>query len=146
MKRRCSACSADSLAEERVVEHACGLMDARSAFADGCPKCNQSTAEGTFEAVETITRCTECGHWQAPPTASPEGMSRPVNVAFPDLPELGQSLTWLPSRLVPESERRQQLLSSALVVVVLLSGITGALVASPLLESGPATAAADDPS
>lgn len=145
MKEVCSACSADSLAEEWVVEHACGLMDSRSGFEDGCPKCNRSTAEGTFEAVETIARCGECGHWQAPPTSATGGMSRPANVSFPDLPQLGQSLTWLPSWLVPKSERRQQLLSSAIVVMVLVSGITGALVASPLLEATPADAAATDP-
>jgi uncharacterized OB-fold protein len=141
----CSACSADSLAEEQVVEHGCGLMDARSAFAEGCPKCNGSTAEETFEAVETITRCRECGHWQAPPTNATGAISRPSSVSFPELPELGQSLTWLPSRLVPKSERRQQLLSSAIVVMVLVSGITGALVASPLLEATPTDAAATDP-
>lgn len=133
----CAACSADSLANEQVVEHVCGLMDARSVFEDGCPKCNRSTADDTFEPVETIARCSECGHWQAP-TATHTGESpQPVSVSFPDLPVLGQSLTWLPSRLVPNSERRRQLLSSAIVVMVLMTGVTGALVTSPLLESTP---------
>jgi peptidoglycan/xylan/chitin deacetylase (PgdA/CDA1 family) len=146
MREFCSACSADSLADEQVVEHACGLMDARSAFADGCPKCNRSTADDTFEPVETIARCTDCGHWQAPSSTRSVGPLRPVAVTFPDLPVLGQSLTWLPAWLVPNSERRQQFLSSAIVVMVLMAGITGALVTSPLLEATPAASeAAADP-
>lgn len=146
MKEVCSVCSADSLTEEQVIEHSCGLMDARSAFEDGCPKCNRSTDEETFETVETIARCGACGHWQAPPASPTERLSRPVNVVFPELPELGQPLTWLPSRFVPKSERRQQFLSSAMVLIVLIAGLTGSLVASPLLESTPATAeTSDDP-
>ncbi|MFC6905911.1 DUF2334 domain-containing protein [Halalkalicoccus tibetensis] len=119
-------------------------MDARSAFEDGCPKCSQSTAAETFDVVETIARCRECGHWQAP-VADGGGVSQPISVNFPELPELGQPLTWLPSWLVPKSERRQQLLSSAIVVMVLMAGVTGALAASPLLETTPtATEAAAD--
>lgn len=145
MRRICSACSSDSLAEERVVEHVCGLMDARPAFESGCPKCNRSTDEETFEIIETIARCGECGHWQAPPTSVTGRESRSVEVIFPELPELGQSLTWLPEWLVPESERRQQFLSSAIVAMVLLSGIAGALVASPMLEATPTAGEATDP-
>lgn len=121
-------------------------MDARSAFADGCAKCSRPTDEETFETVETVARCTECGHWQAPSAAQFDGVVQSINVSFPDLPVLGQSLTWLPAWLVPESERRQQLLSSAIVFMVLLAGIAGAVVASPLLEETPAaTEAAADP-
>lgn len=146
MKGVCSVCSSDSLTEEQVIEHSCGMMDARSAFENGCPKCNRSTDEETFEIVETITRCSECGHWQAPPANLTERMSRPVNVVFPELPKLGQQLTWLPSRFVPKSEQRRQFLSSAMVIMVLIAGLTGSLVASPLLESTPAAAeTVDDP-
>lgn len=146
MEGSCPACAADSLANEVVVEHVCGLMDARSAFEDGCPKCNRSTADSTFETVETIARCSECGHWQAPGSAHSTEILQPICVTFPDLPVLGQSLTWLPSWLVPSSERRRQFLSSVIVVMVLMAGITGALVASPLLESTPtADEAAADP-
>lgn len=145
MRRTCSACSADSLSDEQVVEHGCGLMDARSAFEGGCQKCDRPADDGTLEPVETIARCGECGHWQAPVTSAAERGIGPVSVTFPDLPELGQPLTWLPARLIPKSERRQQLLSSAIVVMVLLAGIAGAVVASPLLETTPTAseAAAD---
>ncbi|MEM4780913.1 MAG: DUF2334 domain-containing protein [Halalkalicoccus sp.] len=139
----CGACGADSLADRRVVEHVCGQMDARSAFDDRCPKCSGPTDPETFETIETIARCGDCGHWQAPPTS--EGSSQPVDIVFPELPTLGRSLTWLPARLVPTSERKRQLLSSAIVVVVLLAGVAGALAASPLLEETPAAADAPDP-
>lgn len=144
MRRTCSACSSDSLSDERVVEHGCGLMDARSAFEGGCPKCSRPADDDTLEPVETIARCGECGHWQAPVADAAE-REGPISVSFPDLPELGQPLTWLPARLVPKSERRQQFLSSAIVVMVLLAGIAGAVVASPLLETAPTAgpAAAD---
>lgn len=134
MTEGCHECSADALATERVVEHRCGRMDARSGFEDGCPKCGGPIDESTFEAVDVVERCTVCGHWQAP---APSGDSAPVDVTFPDLPALGESLTWLPAWLVPSSERRRQLLSSAILVVVLTAGVAGALATSPLLEETP---------
>jgi hypothetical protein len=140
---RCSRCDAQSVTNERIVEHDCGHVASLDAFDDGCEKCGRRAEVETLADLQAVERCLECGHRS--PLEPDEGIIGPLPaVSFPTLPTPEQNLSWIPARLVPESRLRRGVLSTALVAMVLVAGIAGAVSVTPMLEGEPADEASID--
>ncbi|MDG5758495.1 DUF2334 domain-containing protein [Natronococcus sp. A-GB1] len=140
---RCPRCDAQSVADERIVEHDCGHVAPIDAFDDGCEKCRRRADSETLTDLQTVERCLDCGHRSAL-VPDEESIGPLPAVSFPTLPTPEQNLSWVPARFVPESRFRRGVLSTALVAMVLVAGIAGAVSVTPMLETGPTDEASVD--
>lgn len=133
----CADCGSTEFVTETIVEHDCGYIAPRTAFDGGqCSKCEREVSDPILERVSTIHRCLGCGRRldTAPGAETVRNRSMP-EVTFPDLPEPGDRLSWIPSRFMPDSERGRQVVASVLVVLVLTSGIVGAVIVTPYMQA-----------